>query len=100
MNVVEAKAIADRSWHNRHRLTPGTACGCFYCRATFPAEDVQFRVDDGLTALCPRCGIDSVLPGVTDPETLAALRHHRFDATYRMTEDEERKAPAEHAAGE
>jgi hypothetical protein len=100
MNDIEAKAIADGSRHNRHRLMPGTACGCFHCRATFPAEDVRSWVDDGLTALCPRCGIDSVLPGVTDSATLAALHRHRFEAAYRMTKDGWRKVTTEHAAGE
>jgi hypothetical protein len=53
-----------------------------------------------LTALCPRCGIDSILPGVTDSATLAALHRHRFEAAYRMTKDGWRKVTTEHAAGE
>ncbi len=78
MTDVEAKAIADGSWRNRRHLTPGTACGCFHCLQTFPAEDVSAWADDGLTALCPFCGIDSVLPGVTDPETLRVVHDDRF----------------------
>jgi hypothetical protein len=78
MNDVEANAIADGSWHNRRRMTPGTTCGCFHCLATFLAEDVQAWVDEGSTALCPRCGIDSVVPGMTDAAALQDLRDHRF----------------------
>jgi hypothetical protein len=41
-------------------------CGCFYCLETFPAEEVEEYVDkfcgECITALCPRCGIDAVLP--------------------------------------
>jgi len=85
MNDVEAKAIADGSWRNRRRLTPGTACGCFNCQATFPAEDVQSWVDDGLTALCPRCGVDSVVPGVTDAAVLQDVHHHRLGQAHKLS---------------
>ena len=36
-------------------------CGCFYCCKTFNIGDVDEFVDDGKTAICPKCGIDSVL---------------------------------------
>jgi hypothetical protein len=48
---------------------------------TFAATDIIAWVDDDTTALCPLCGIDAVLPGITDAETLRSLHHHRFEAT-------------------
>jgi hypothetical protein len=41
-------------------------CGCFYCRAIHPPSEITEWVDEdpaggGQTALCPRCGIDSVI---------------------------------------
>ena len=37
-------------------------CGCFYCLETFPPTEIEDWADDGPpTALCPRCGIDSVI---------------------------------------
>lgn len=75
MNDIED---TNGSWHNRSRLTPGTACGCFYCEAVFAADEIQQWVDDDLTALCPRCGIDSVLAGMTDARTLHDLHESRF----------------------
>jgi len=40
-------------------------CGCFYCCAVFPPGGIDEWVDEqdgeGQTALCPRCGIDSVI---------------------------------------
>ena len=83
MNDVEAKAIADGAWRNRGRMAPGTACGCFRCQATFVAGDVRQWVDQGMTALCPRCGVDAVLPGVTDATTLRDLHDCRFGQTCR-----------------
>ena len=57
---------------NRELIAKSTLCGCFYCLATFRPDEVVDWVDwpegavdqlaEGVTALCPRCGIDSVLP--------------------------------------
>lgn len=100
MNEVEAKAIAKLSMLNRGRVSVAASSGCFHCQSTFASGEIRQWVDDRQTALCPRCGIDSVLPGVTDPAILAALHRHRFDVTYQMTDDGIRKVPTEHTAGE
>jgi hypothetical protein len=34
---------------------------CFYCFATFPPSQIAEWVDDGATALCPRCHVDAVI---------------------------------------
>lgn len=60
---------------NRDLLARAELAGCFYCESEFAASEVSdwvdlparveasdARVDRGETALCPRCGIDSVLP--------------------------------------
>jgi hypothetical protein len=43
-----------------------TLCGCFFCCKTFAPSDIKNWVADGATesdktALCPYCGIDSVI---------------------------------------
>jgi hypothetical protein len=51
----------------RHRdeVLASEQCGCFYCGAVFESSEIENWVDEwqgvGQTALCPRCGIDSVL---------------------------------------
>jgi hypothetical protein len=86
MNEVEAEKIAKGSLRNRGQIAEAQSCGCHYCLATFPSDEVQNWVDDGCTALCPRCGIDSVLPNVTDDASLRSLHHHRFEVAYRFNE--------------
>jgi hypothetical protein len=86
MNEAEAQRIAAGSLRNRDQVTAVPVCGCFYCRATFPGGAVQAWVDDGKTALCPRCGIDSVLPNVIAGVSLRWLHHHRFEVVYRLDE--------------
>ncbi len=100
MNEVKAAALAQLSILNRDRVTAAALCGCFHCQSIFASDDIRQWVNNGQTALCPQCGIDSVLPGVTNSATLAALHHHRFDVTNRMTEDGSRNVATEHTAGE
>ena len=53
------------SIHNRDEILTSERCGCFYCGAIFPPMEIEDWVDEqgeiGLTALCPRCGIDAVI---------------------------------------
>jgi hypothetical protein len=61
---------------NASEIGRGEWCGCFYCLATFTQTEIQDWVEErprynnredlessepGRSALCPRCGIDSVL---------------------------------------
>ncbi len=48
--------------NHEDEITRSTACGCFYCLAVFAPAEIEDWVDDEpRTALCPRCGIDSVI---------------------------------------
>jgi hypothetical protein len=55
------------SANHRAEIQASSNCGCFYCRHTFaPAEIVEWvdELEPGAerqTALCPRCGVDSVI---------------------------------------
>lgn len=46
---------------NRGELQTSAHCGCFYCFAIFPSVDIVEWIDDDQTAMCPKCGIDSVI---------------------------------------
>jgi hypothetical protein len=73
----------------RHRVEVMAAenCGCFYCCAQFVPREITDWVDPvsddmqaGTTALCPKCGIDSVIPmeaGI-DAEFLRRMKRHWF----------------------
>ena len=36
-------------------------CCCFYCEAIYPPAEIDVWIDDDTTALCARCGVDSVI---------------------------------------
>lgn len=82
---------------NRDEIARSETCGCFYCLEVFPPMDVRDWIDvngheEGpprrgdrtpATALCPRCGIDSVLGSasgfpVDDPEFLRRMHERWF----------------------
>ena len=53
-------------------------CGCFHCLQVYEAIEVVDWIDDGETPLCPRCGVDAVMLGVTDLMELLRMRRTRF----------------------
>jgi len=84
------EAIRDAHTHSsKHRaeIETSSVCGCFYCCSTFPPAEIQDWVDAdendiGKTALCPRCGIDSVIGSssgfLIEVEFLSAMKAHWF----------------------
>ncbi|MFN4102219.1 MAG: cytoplasmic protein [Pararhodobacter sp.] len=63
--MSEAFDTAHRhSIRNRAEIAASHLCGCFFCLATINAGEIAEWVDEddgGETAICPRCGVDSVL---------------------------------------
>ena len=54
------------SIHHRDEIVASTACGCFQCCATFSPHEIAEWTDHDDTALCPMCGIDSVIGDRSD----------------------------------
>lgn len=67
---------------HREELLASAQCGCFYCEAIYSPSEVSEWIDDGQTALCARCGIDSVIGAESGfPITavfLAEMNRHWF----------------------
>ena len=58
------EAVVDAHAHSiRHRseIEASSTCGCFYCLKIFSPKEIREWIRDEDTALCPHCGIDSVL---------------------------------------
>ena len=51
------------SINNKEMLKKVNKCGCFYCLNIFHPSEIEewLDCDIGYTALCPYCGIDSVI---------------------------------------
>ncbi|WP_342711741.1 cytoplasmic protein [Bradyrhizobium sp. B124] len=46
---------------HRPEIERSQRCGCFYCKQTFGPGQIVEWIDEDSTALCPQCGIDSVI---------------------------------------
>lgn len=92
MNRADQDAIHRFSFRNRDLLETSERAGCFYCQELFDASEIQEWVDEdpaesakgirGVTAVCPRCGIDAVIPSSVplplSKELLAEMHAHWF----------------------
>lgn len=67
---VEAHKHASR---HRAELEASARCGCFFCFRTFGHAEIKVWIDSNQTALCPKCGVDSVL---------GSASNHRLDDTF------------------
>lgn len=76
------------SWKSRAKIFENGSGSCYYCLMHFFATDIKEWVDGGLTALCPICGIDSVVPGRIDSETLLKWNEESFQTTVPFEEDD------------
>jgi len=76
--------IAAHKWsvRNRSDLKKSDLCGCFYCLEVFPPNEIEDWTDDGDTALCPKCDIDSVIGSLSgypiQREFLSKMHDHWF----------------------
>ncbi len=59
-------------------------CGCFYCMETFSPKEILDWIEENdyeETALCAKCGIDSVLSSkwpIKDPKFLKEMNDYWF----------------------
>lgn len=70
------------SINNEYLISQSKLCGCFYCLALFPPSHVREWIREKRgpasessqrTALCPDCGVDSVLPDSRDTYILGEV---------------------------
>lgn len=58
-DYIQAHAFSS---NNKSALLKDKKCGCFYCTEIFsPSEITEWIEDTSGTAICPYCGIDSVI---------------------------------------
>jgi len=74
------------SANHRDQLQASDTAGCFYCTVVFSPSEIQVWIDEvggvKTTALCPHCGIDSVIGSASGypitPEFLRQMRDYWF----------------------
>jgi len=55
------KSAHKHSIRHKTEVLQSENCSCFYCLKTFLPTEIVEWTDEEQTALCPNCGIDSVI---------------------------------------
>jgi hypothetical protein len=92
--MQDVVAAHKHSSNHRDEVMGSDLCGCFHCIATFAPSDISDWVDwptgtpddlkiaKGTTAMCPHCGIDSVIGSASgytiEPAFLARMQRRWF----------------------
>ena len=79
---AQFKRLHAYSSHNKDLIAVSMKCYCFYCKEVVDAYEITDYADNGQTAICPRCGIDSIIPdsieeGV-DNSTISDMNEYWF----------------------
>ena len=78
-----------QTYASQHRIAvqASESCACFSCFARFAPAQIVKWIDESQTALCPTCGLDSVLGAASgarmDEGFLRKLHLHAFGSRRR-----------------
>jgi hypothetical protein len=84
-------AAHKRSIQHRNEVELSKACGCFHCGYIPSPKEINHWIDKngkgiGQTAMCPKCGIDSVIGDKSDfpitKDFLSAMCSHWFGGEF------------------
>ena len=79
------------SSNHRQEILSSESCGCFYCLETYSPAEIEDWVDDEKTALCAKCGIDSVIGSLSNypisKEFLKEMNEYWFQRTVKLPFD-------------
>ena len=99
VSLSTLQAAHARCSYHEAEILRSAICGCFHCRATFgPSEIEDWLDDEPRSALCPRCGIDSVIGDasgypVQEANFLRAMYHHYLERSFVWDERRQRFRP-------
>jgi len=87
MTQPDYEAAHKHSFKNREEVLASEVCGCFSCLAVFPPSEITSWCDEvagvGLTAICPKCSVDSVIGSASglpiNATFLGAMKRKWFD---------------------
>jgi len=87
MTQPDYETAHKHSFKNREEVLASEMCGCFSCLAVFPPSEITPWCDEvagvGLTAICPKCSVDSVIGAASglpiNATFLGAMKRKWFD---------------------
>jgi hypothetical protein len=73
--------------NNREVIAVSANCGCFHCLEIYPAAEVR-EYTSPADAICPKCGIDSVLADASGVEINVLFLSAMCERWFSYAEDE------------
>ena len=73
---MDIKEVYKLSSKHKHLLKDNISC--FFCFRYSKVTDIDEWCDKGTTAICPFCGIDTILPEIIDQELLIKMHEYYF----------------------
>ena len=68
--------------HNKKLIDTADKCYCFYCKSSMQKDEIKNYIDDGQTALCPKCEIDAIIPDsiedTVDEQMISEMNEYWF----------------------
>lgn len=90
LKVLGPEHIRAHKHSSRHRpeIERSEECGCFYCLRRFKPKEIEEWTDDETTAMCPYCGIDSVIGSASgyplSDGFLQRMHNYWFERSYKI----------------
>ena len=79
MNEIELEDAHRHSVRNRGKIEQSSLCGCFSCNRLFLPSEVEDYIDEGETALCPYCSVDSVIGDASGIQLSEEFLHKMYE---------------------
>lgn len=78
----QLKKLHAYSSHNKELIEKANKCYCFYCKSSMEKSDIKCYIDNGQTALCPKCQIDAIVPDsiedAVDEQIISEMNEYWF----------------------
>lgn len=81
MSEKLAREAPIHAMKNKKFIDESEMCGCYNCMQTFSKNDIEQWTDNGQTAICPHCSVDTVLAQSymnLDKENLQRIHNYWF----------------------
>lgn len=72
------KEVADDSYDNREKILAVDEASCFFCCKYIQTKEITEWWDEGKTAVCPKCGIDALIPKRRELNLLNQMHKYWF----------------------
>lgn len=86
MEKWKLEKYADKAYihsiNNEKELNYSNKCGCFYCLRIYNPNEIKEWIEEksgAKTALCPYCGIDSIIAESDDYELCVELLEYMYN---------------------